>query len=130
MKTTRIIYWITTGIIFLWEGVMPALTTYTELAKEGISHLGYPGYFLPLLTVFKVLGSLALILPMVKGPIKEWAYAGLGFVFISATVSHWAVDGFSAMVLFPVFFLGMLVISHITYHRLKDVSIPLDQVPA
>jgi len=36
MKKAKIIFWITTTIIFLFEGVMPALTSQTELAKEGI----------------------------------------------------------------------------------------------
>jgi len=48
MKKDKIIYWVTTGFIFLFEGVMPALTSQTELAKEGIAHLGYPSYFGPI----------------------------------------------------------------------------------
>jgi hypothetical protein len=119
MKTTKIIYWITTAIIVLWEGVMPALTSNSELARQGISHLGYPDYFRVMLTVFKVLGCLALILPIVKGVVKEWAYAGLGFILIAATVSHWAVDGFSLMLLMPVAFFGILAASYITYHKLE-----------
>lgn len=119
MKTTKLIYWITTAIIVLWEGVMPALTSNSELARQGISHLGYPDYFRVMLTVFKVMGCLALILPIVKGVVKEWAYAGLGFVLISATISHWAVDGFSPMLLMPVAFFGILAASYITYHKLE-----------
>jgi hypothetical protein len=34
---------------------MPALTSQTELAKEGIRHLGYPEYFGNALVIFKVL---------------------------------------------------------------------------
>ena len=45
MKKNKIIFWIATAIIALFEGVMPALTSQTELAKEGIRHLGYPEYF-------------------------------------------------------------------------------------
>ena len=37
MKKDKIIYWTSTIIIALFEGVMPALTSQTELAKEGIS---------------------------------------------------------------------------------------------
>jgi hypothetical protein len=36
MKKEKIIYWTATTIIALFEGVMPALTSQTELAKEGI----------------------------------------------------------------------------------------------
>lgn len=45
MKLNKIIFWVTTVILFLFEGVMPALTFNSEMAKEGIRHLGYPEYF-------------------------------------------------------------------------------------
>jgi uncharacterized membrane protein YphA (DoxX/SURF4 family) len=118
MKKTKIIYWISTGIIFLFEGVMPALTGNSEMAKQGISHLGYPDYFRVLLTIFKVLGALLLILPFIKGRIKEWAYAGFTFSFISAAVSHTMVDGFSVQSVFPLFILGILAVSYFCYHKL------------
>ena len=57
MKTTKIIYWTTTILIFLFDGLMPALTSNTELASQGISHLGYPDYFRVMLTFFKVIGA-------------------------------------------------------------------------
>ncbi len=52
MKKEKIIFWTATIIIALFEGVMPALTSQTELAKEGIRHLGYPEYFGNALVVF------------------------------------------------------------------------------
>jgi hypothetical protein len=120
MKRDKIIFWATTGLIFLFEGVMPALTSQTELAKEGIRHLGYPDYFGVMLTVFKVLGSLALILPQVPARIKEWAYAGFTIDFISAFVSTWAVDGLKPLTFFPIVVWGILVLSYIYYHRIND----------
>jgi len=123
MKTSKIIFWSTTVLIFLFEGVLPALTSQSELAKEGIRHLGYPDYFGVLLTVFKVSGALALIIPKVPARIKEWAYAGFAFDFISACVSNWAVDGFSGIVLFPLFVLAVLMTSYIYYHKLSSMSL-------
>ncbi|MGX5690069.1 DoxX family protein [Arcticibacter tournemirensis] len=119
-KTAKIIYWTTTGIIFLFEGVMPALTSHTDLAVEGIRHLGYPDYFRVMLTVFKVAGSLVLILPFIKGNIKEWAYAGLSITMISAFISHWAVDGFGGQTLFPLFVFAILMVSYVYYHKIAD----------
>ena len=120
-KTTKIIYWITTGIIFLFEGVMPALTSNTDLAVEGIRHLGYPDYFRVMLTIFKVVGALVLILPFVNGRFKEWAYAGFGITMISAFISHWAVDGFSGQALFPLIIFAVLITSYIYYNKIyKD----------
>jgi len=117
-KTTKVIYWITTGIIFLFEGVMPALTSHTDLAVEGIRHLGYPDYFRVMLTVFKVAGALALILPFVKGRFKEWAYAGFAITMIAAFISHWAVDGFNGQTFFPLVIFAILIISYLHYHKL------------
>lgn len=120
MKTTKITYWVVTTLLFLLEGVMPALTSNTQLAKQGISHLGYPDYFRVLLTIFKVAGSVGLILPHAKGRIKEWIYAGFAFDFIFAAASHWAIDGFGGDVIFPLVAFALLIISYITYHKIKN----------
>lgn len=118
MKSTKTIFWVSTVLIFLFEGVMPALTSQTELAKEGIRHLGYPDYFGVALTVFKVLGTLAIIVPQVPHRLKEWAYAGLTFDFTFAAISLWAVDGFGPTILIPVVVLAVLMVSYISYHKL------------
>jgi DoxX-like family len=119
MKTQKIIYWSTTGLIALFEGVMPALTSQTKLAKEGIKHLGYPEYFGDALVIFKVLGVLALIIPKIPTRIKEWAYAGFAFDFIFAAISHGAVDGINFQTFFPFIILGILMLSYFSYHKLK-----------
>lgn len=123
MKKNKIIFWVATGIIALFEGVMPALTSQTELAKEGIRHLGYPEYFGNALVVFKILGVLALIIPQVPKRVKEWAYAGFAFSLIFATISHGVVDGISGQTFFPLFIFGILAVSYIYYHRLNPGEI-------
>ena len=117
-KTTKAIYWITTVIIFLFEGVMPALTSQTQLAKQGIQHLGYPEYFGNTFVIFKVIGTLILIIPQVPNRVKEWAYAGFAFDFIFATISNWAVDGLSLLTFFPLIFFVILIASYITHERI------------
>lgn len=119
MKKTKIIYWATTIIILIMEGIIPAFTSQTELAKEGIRHLGYPEYFGNAFVVFKVLGVLALILPQVPNRIKEWAYAGFAFNFIFASISHFVVDGLNFQSFLPLIFLGILAASYITSHQLR-----------
>jgi type II secretory pathway component PulF len=118
MKKTKIIYWTTTVIIFLMDGVMPALTSNTELARQGISHLGYPDYFRVMLTFFKVTGAMVLILPIFKARYKEWAYVGFAITFICASVSHWSVDGFGVNAIFPLVFIVILSVSYIFYHKM------------
>lgn len=130
MKKFKVIFWITTLIIFLWEGVMPALFSNSEMAKEGMRHLGYPEYFGAMLTVFKVLGTLALVLPFVNSRIKEWAYAGFAIDFIAAGVSHWAVDGFGVQAIFPFVFLAILAGSYLSFHKIKSATEETSLVPA
>ncbi|MFN6064103.1 MAG: DoxX family protein [Bacteroidota bacterium] len=119
MKKETIIFWTATTIIALFEGVMPALTSQTELAKEGIRHLGYPEYFGNALVVFKILGVLALVIPQIPKRVKEWAYAGFAFDFIFASISHGAVDGMNVQTIFPMFVLGILAVSYVYYHKLN-----------
>lgn len=114
----KIIYWISTILIFLFEGVMPALTSQSEMAKEGIRHLGYPLYFGNALVVFKVIGSLGLVLPMIPKRVKEWVYAGFGLDFMFATISHATVDGIHAQTFFPLVIFGILIVSYIYHHKL------------
>lgn len=122
MKKQKSIFWVTTLIIVLFEGVMPAFTFNTELAKAGIAHLGYPAYFGYLLTLFKVLGAIGLLLPQIKGRAKEWVYAGFTFDFAFAFLSYLIVDGFVAGLIMPVAFIIVLILSYRSYHRLQKVQ--------
>ncbi|MCH5600448.1 DoxX family protein [Niabella ginsengisoli] len=122
MKATKITYWITTIIIFLWEGVMPALYSQSDLAKQGLSHLQYPAYFGGLLLAFKIVGSLILIIPF-RHWIKDWAYAGFAFVFISAAVSHGVIDGATnAQTIMPFIFLAILFVSYYCYKKIYKTA--------
>lgn len=119
MKATKITFWITTTLIFLFEGVMPALTGHTEMAKEGIRHLGYPEYFNTMLVVFKVLGAIVLIVPQIPYVMKEWAYAGFAIDFIGAFVSYWAVDGLTGLTFFPLVVFAVLIVSWVCFHKIR-----------
>ncbi len=119
MKKYTIMFWIATGAIFLFEGVMPALTGMSKMSIDGITGLGYPLYFVPMLTVFKVLGSLALIIPKVPARVKEWAYAGFAIDFIAAFVSIVAVTGWNTMALIPAVAIVILVVSYVSREKLK-----------
>ncbi len=119
MKKDEILFWSTTIIIFIMEGIIPALTSQTALAKEGISHMQYPVYFGNALVVFKVIGALVVIIPQVPKFVKEWAYTGFGFVFIFASISHFAVDGFGFQAILPLIFFGILAVSYTLYHKLN-----------
>jgi hypothetical protein len=121
MNKNKLLFWIPTVLIFLFEGVMPALTSQTELAKEGIRHLGYPAYFGNALVFFKVAGALTLVIPKLPWRLKEWAYAGFAFDFIFATISHGVIDGLVFDSFLPLILLAVLAVSYSYYHKLKPV---------
>lgn len=119
MRKYQILFWVTTTLIFLFEGVMPALTSTSEMAKQGIAHLGYPEYFGYALAAFKVCGSIVLIIPQFPARLREWAYAGFGFDFIFAFISLTAVDGLTSMGIAPVIAMLILVGSYVGWVKTK-----------
>jgi hypothetical protein len=109
-KVNKIIYWIAT----LWLSLGMVSTAIVQLfkLKSGVdftAHMGYPGYFITIIAVWKILGVIALLIP--KFPLlKEWAYAGFFFVMTGAAYSH-IVTG-SLNVLFPsLLLLALTVVS-------------------
>lgn len=123
MKKFKIIFWTTTLLIALFEGGGSILTYGSPMAIAGITHLGYPVYFITLIGVFKVLGALALVIPQVHARVKEWAYAGFGIDFISASISIAVVDGLGFGAFFPLIFLGLLMLSYVSYHKLQEAPV-------
>lgn len=123
MKKNKIIFWVATTIIFLFEGMMPlgTLLFAPEYATAGTEPLGYPDYFAHTLIICKVLGATALVIPKLHPTIKEWAYAGLTFNLIFAVISHAVVDGEIANILMPIVIGGILAVSYI--YRLKQVKL-------
>ena len=51
-------------------------------------HLGFPPYFKVELTIAKILGVLALVIPAVPFKVKEFAYAGFAITLVSAAIAH------------------------------------------
>jgi hypothetical protein len=117
--SAKIIYWIFTGLIVLLDSLIPAFTFNTTLAKQGISHLGFPDYFRIELSIGKIIGGILLILPMIPARLKEWAYIGFGIAFISAMIADSIVDGPGVAVL-PLTGLVILTVSYIYYHKIKN----------
>ena len=118
MKKYKIMFWVSTGIIFIMEGLIPLFTSQSDASIQGITSLGYPVYFVSILTVFKIVGALVLIIPQVPKKYKEWAYVGFGIDFICAFLSLFIVTGFGTLLLLPVIFMILLAISYNAYHKL------------
>lgn len=89
-KRNKIIYWIAT----LWLSLGMTATGIVQIIKQKeeaamMAHLGYPGYFLTIIGVWKILGVIAVLIPKFI-LLKEWAYAGFFFVMSGAVFSHLA----------------------------------------
>ena len=108
-----VIYWITTGLI----AALSAFAGYAYLsgssqAVTGFAHAGYPQQLRIILGIAKPLGAIALIIPGFP-KLKEWAYAGFTFAWISAVIAHYlAGDGPKAFS--PFVLLVLLAISYVT----------------
>jgi len=86
--TKSIAYWTATGIVvFAMFGGGIAELAHRPETIDGMKQLGYPVYFVMILGFWKLLGSLALLIPGVPR-VKEWAYAGIFFNMTGAAVSH------------------------------------------
>ena len=81
-------YWIATALVAFSMGsggVADALRI--QPVVEGMTKLGYPIYFCIILGVWKVLGTIAILIPGTPR-LKEWAYAGIAFDLTGAAASH------------------------------------------
>ena len=112
MKRNKIIYWIAT----IWLALGMISTGMVQLLKakagaggaDSVAHLGYPGYVLTILGIWKVLGVIAVLIP--KFPVvKEWAYAGFFFAMSGAIFSHIAAGNAIAEI-FPALLLLVLTV--------------------
>ena len=92
MKSKVIGYWLTTAFL-LFNVLAGAIAELVQRKDnvEGMILLGYPLYFMLILGVWKVLGTMAVLVPGFPR-LKEWAYAGIFFNMTGAAISH-AVSG-------------------------------------
>lgn len=120
MRKEKILYWVSTGLLaaFILPGIF---FVNSEMAIEGTRHLGLPEWLRLEVGIATFLGGLVLILPGWPHRVKEWAYVGLGIVYISALIAHFSVDGIVLMSFTPLVTFALLVISYISYHKIVKV---------
>ena len=105
------VYWVTTLLLALEclvGGIMGALQrpTFIDIMK----HLGYPDYVMTIIGVWYVLGGVALLVPGFS-LLKEWAYAGLFFIYTGAIASHLAVGDGVVTLVGPIILTGLVIAS-------------------
>jgi hypothetical protein len=116
MKRIDLLYWAVTGLLSVQLLAAVAMYFTDPAIRAGFAHLGFPDYFRVELGIAKGLGAVAILLPLVPLRVKEWAYAGLAFTFLSAIVAQAAVDGLATGGA-PVGSLVLLAASYILLHR-------------
>jgi hypothetical protein len=120
MKRDKIIYWATTGIIgaLMFFSAINFNLEHPYGPTDGFSHLGLPEYFKRELTIAKILGALALLLPGIPHKLKEFAYAGISITLVSASWAHYSSGDGLLFIIDPLLFLGVLSVSYIYYNKL------------
>ena len=118
-KATNTIYWISTIIfaalmIFSAAGGLQPTQQAIQILHDG---LGYPVYFIQFISVAKLLGSIAILVPGLYR-IKEWAYAGLFFDLAGAVYSGIASSGkFDPMMLTLLAWIIPGILSYYFWHK-------------
>ena len=97
----HILYWIV-SLPILAE---TALGIQWDLARNptvvaALTTIQFPDYMADVLGIAKILALLALLVPGFAR-LKEWAYAGLVFVYVGAAACHYAVGDTLAAILTP-----------------------------
>lgn len=117
----KIAYWVLTGLFGLMMLASGAMyLSGAPQPVEGFRHLGYPDYFRILLGIGKLLGAVALLVPVVPRTLREWAYAGFTINLVSASVSHYASGDPTGQVVTPLVILGVLLTSHQLWRRVEQ----------
>lgn len=123
-KTNNILYWTFT---VLFAGLM----IYSSVGGIGpnekttmVFHtwLGYPIYFIQLISWAKIAGSVAILIPGLK-KIKEWAYAGLFFDLGGAVYSAISVAGnFDSRMLMMLLWIVPGILSYVFWSKKMSLA--------
>lgn len=114
-KARSIAYWITTGLVafFIGTGGVGQLWQFARNPHGVVPVLRYPLYFFAILGVWKVLGTIAILVPRYPR-LKEWAYAGIFFDLTGAVASIVACGVYGAYafhIIAPLALTGLTVAS-------------------
>ena len=113
---TKYLYWGSTGLVALLALASGAMYFVAEAPAETFARLGFPDYFRIQLGVAKLVGGVALLVPLPRW-LKEWTYAGFTIDFGSALIAHLAVGDPLSSAVTPLVALALLWTSYASYHR-------------
>jgi hypothetical protein len=117
----KIVYWTSTGIACL---ALFAAVTYLiggPAAAEGFAKAGYPQHLRIVLGIAKPVAAIVLLVPGFA-LLKEWAYAGVTFALVMATISGYLTDGVVKGAILPLVLLAIVAVSYFTRPAGRRVS--------
>jgi hypothetical protein len=112
MSAQKIVYWIATALVCL--ALFGSLTYLTGSAEvvAGFAKAGYPQHLRIVLGIAKPLAAIVLLLPGFA-LLKEWAYAGVTFALVMATISSY-LSGEGVKAFLPLALLVLVGVSYFT----------------
>jgi hypothetical protein len=121
-KTLNTLHWVFTilfALLMLFAtigGLQPTADT-IKVMHDG---MGYPVYFIQFISVAKLLGVIAILIPNLKKGVKEWAYAGLFFDLSGAVYSGIAAaPKFDPLMLTLLLWIIPGILSYYYWHKVS-----------
>jgi hypothetical protein len=108
----KIAYWGSTAIACLALLASVSYLTGSEQVVSGFAKAGYPQYLRIILGIAKPVAAIVLLVPGFA-LLKEWAYAGVTFAFVMATISSYVSEG-GVKWIAPLVLLALVAVSYVT----------------
>src|SRR6202521_5483970 len=109
----KIGYWTSTAIVA--AALLMAVTSLSgsEQVDSGFAKAGYPQHLRIVLGIAKPIAAIVLLLPGFA-LLKEWAYAGVTFALVMATISGYLSGGGVKGASLPLLLLVLVAVSYFT----------------
>lgn len=123
----RKIFAIVTAIWSLLQIIPGFMNFFAASVIERFRDLGYPQHLRILLGFAEIFGVLAIAIPPTPHRLKEAAYVGFFYLYISAFVAHVSAGHPLSLVSQPIIALVLVAVSYFYYHKINVVSIATDR---
>jgi hypothetical protein len=108
----KIAYWSSTTIVAVMLLFTLIYLSGNEQVVSGFAKAGYPQHLRIVLGIAKPVAAIVLLLPGFA-LLKEWAYAGVTFALVMATISSYLSEGGVKWIL-PLVLLALVAVSYVT----------------
>jgi hypothetical protein len=122
-----IVYWASTAIACLALLGSLSYLTGSEEVVAGFAKAGYPQHLRIVLGIAKPIAAIVLLLPRLA-LLKEWAYAGVTFALVMATISSYLSEGGLKWML-PLALLALVAVSYFTRPAGRRLPLPASRFP-